>query len=77
MKKIKLRVLQWDSIIGELRLEINDKVYAWYSVSPQYMEELHDDIDNGKNKGKVLKRLERQYGKGRRLVEIKEVKDGS
>ena len=59
---------------GDLMLCFTDKdgrltFYQWSEVSMQDVGELQSDIDRGYNCGRLLKRLEKRYGRGEKIVE--------
>ena len=62
--KLSISYLGWDTT-GVFKLIINNKVYLWYFVSSQFKDEWTHDLGKGYNKGRLLKKVERVYGRGK------------
>lgn len=63
MSKNWIKIVMYNSY-GDLILSIGGIRYKWENLSMQTMEWLDSDLRKGYNRGRILEKLEKQYGKG-------------
>lgn len=69
MSKRWLQFLSWDKDSGELRLIVSGKTYRWSGVSAYWGERVRSQLHTRANQGRVLAKLQEEYGKGELIDE--------